>query len=42
MTEELFLGDSYLRGFDARVVRLAGREVVLDKTAFYPGGGAAG
>ena len=39
MTEELFLGDSYLRGFDARVVRLAGREVVLDKTAFYPGGG---
>ena len=39
MTEELFLGDSYLRGFDARVVRLAGREVVLDRTAFYPGGG---
>ncbi len=39
MTEELFLGDSYLREFEARVVRLAGREAVLDKTAFYPGGG---
>ena len=39
MTEELFLGDSYLREFEARVVRLDGREVVLDRTAFYPGGG---
>ncbi len=39
MTEELFLYDSYLRRFEARVVRLAGREVVLDRTAFYPGGG---
>ncbi len=39
MTEELFLNDSYLRKFEARVVRLAGREAVLDRTAFYPGGG---
>ena len=39
MTEELFLKDSYLREFDARVARLAGREVILDRTAFYPGGG---
>lgn len=39
MTEELFLGDSYLREFGSRVVRLAGREVVLERTAFYPGGG---
>ena len=39
MTEELFLKDSYLREFESRVVRLAGREVVLDRTAFYPGGG---
>lgn len=39
MTGELFLGDSYLREFEARVVRLDGREVVLDRTAFYPGGG---
>ena len=39
MTEELFLRDSYAREFDARVVRLSGREVVLDRTAFYPGGG---
>ena len=39
MIEELFLTDSYLREFDARVERLAGREVILDRTAFYPGGG---
>jgi misacylated tRNA(Ala) deacylase len=39
MTEELFLRDSYLKEFEAWVVRLAGREVILDRTAFYPGGG---
>jgi misacylated tRNA(Ala) deacylase len=39
MTEELFLDDAYLREFEARVVRLDGRELVLDRTAFYPGGG---
>lgn len=38
-TGELFLEDSYLREFDARVVRVAGREVWLEHTAFYPGGG---
>jgi misacylated tRNA(Ala) deacylase len=39
MTEELFLKDAYLGRFKAQVVGLDGREVVLDKTAFYPGGG---
>jgi len=39
VTEELFLEDSYLREFEARVVELSGREVILDRTAFYPGGG---
>lgn len=39
MTGELFLRDSYLREFDARVVRVSGREVWLEHTAFYPGGG---
>jgi misacylated tRNA(Ala) deacylase len=39
LTRELFLEDSYLREFEARVVRLDGREVILDRTAFYPGGG---
>lgn len=38
-TGELFLEDSYLREFDARVIRVAGREVWLEHTAFYPGGG---
>ncbi len=36
---ELFLHDSYLKQFEAGVVKLEGREVVLDVTAFYPGGG---
>jgi misacylated tRNA(Ala) deacylase len=39
VTEELFLGDSYLREFEGVVVELSGREVILDRTAFYPGGG---
>jgi misacylated tRNA(Ala) deacylase len=39
MTKELFLKDAYLERFKAQVVSLDGREVVLDKTAFYPGGG---
>ena len=39
MTRELFLNDSYLKKFAAGVVKLDGREVVLDATAFYPGGG---
>lgn len=38
-TRELFLEDSYLREFEAGVVKLDGREVILDRTAFYPGGG---
>ena len=39
MTEELFLKDAYLERFEARVVTLNGREAILDRTAFYPGGG---
>jgi misacylated tRNA(Ala) deacylase len=39
VTEELFLKDSYVREFEAGVVELSGREVILDRTAFYPGGG---
>ena len=39
MTELLHLEDSYLREFDACVVAQRGQAVVLDRTAFYPGGG---
>jgi len=39
VTAELFLNDSYTKGFEARIIKLKGREVVLDQTAFYPGGG---
>ena len=39
MTEQLYQVDSYLNEFDARVTALEGRVLVLDRTAFYPGGG---
>ena len=39
MTGELFLKDSYIKEFESRVVKLEGREIFLDQTAFYPGGG---
>jgi misacylated tRNA(Ala) deacylase len=39
LTEEIFLRDAYAREFEARVVRRDGRELILDRTAFYPGGG---
>ncbi|AAK40776.1 alanyl-tRNA editing protein [Saccharolobus solfataricus] len=39
MTEELYLKDSYIKEFEGRVVRIEGNYVILDKTAFYPGGG---
>ena len=35
----LYVGDSYLKDFDAVVVRSGPRFVVLDATAFYPEGG---
>jgi misacylated tRNA(Ala) deacylase len=40
MTELLYQTDSYLREFDATVVAIADDGgVILDKTAFFPGGG---
>lgn len=41
MTELLYQTDSYIKEFDALInaVLLAERAVVLDRTAFYPGGG---
>ncbi len=41
MTELLYATDSYLKQFDAHVeaVDEAARTVLLDRTAFYPGGG---
>ena len=39
MTRELFLEDSYLREFRAGVRKIDGREVILEETAFFPGGG---
>ena len=39
MTDVLCYADSYLREFDATVVESTSKGVVLDRTAFYPGGG---
>jgi misacylated tRNA(Ala) deacylase len=39
MTDLLYLRDSYLKEFDARVVATRGESVLPDRTAFYPGGG---
>lgn len=38
-TELLYLNDSYMRSFEARVLEAAEHSVVLDRTAFYPRGG---
>jgi misacylated tRNA(Ala) deacylase len=39
MSDPLYHTDAYLREFEARVVAVAGAEVALDRTAFYPAGG---
>ncbi len=39
MTDLLFLTDAYIREFEAVVVAQVAGGVVLDRTAFYPGGG---
>ena len=39
MTELLYQMDSSLREFEASVTEIVGDGVVLDRTAFYPGGG---
>ncbi|MBI4472484.1 MAG: alanyl-tRNA editing protein [Acidobacteria bacterium] len=39
MTDFLYMTDSYMREFNARVVRVDGNSVILDQTAFYPSGG---
>ena len=39
MTYLLYLEDSYLKEFDAKVIEVSYNKVVLDRTAFYPTGG---
>ena len=40
MTEALYMNDSYLKEWSAKVVKVTdGKYIVLDKTAFYPKGG---
>lgn len=39
MTDRIFRRDGYVFEFEANVVSAKGDEIVLDSTAFYPGGG---
>lgn len=39
MVDRLYYADPYARRFEATVVELRDDEVIIDKTAFYPGGG---
>jgi misacylated tRNA(Ala) deacylase len=39
VTEKLYLTDCYVKEFKAKVIKVDENGVVLDKTAFYPGGG---
>ncbi|HEX6511365.1 MAG TPA: alanyl-tRNA editing protein, partial [Chloroflexota bacterium] len=39
MPELLYQSDAYLREFEARVTRVDGGALYLDRTAFYPTGG---
>ena len=39
MTDALYLKDSYLRECDAKVESITGKEMILDRTVFYPRGG---
>ena len=39
MTEEIFRHDAYVFEFEAGIVSVKGNEIVMDSTAFYPGGG---
>ncbi|MGB9732444.1 MAG: alanyl-tRNA editing protein AlaXM [Candidatus Micrarchaeia archaeon] len=39
MTEKLYWQDPYAKEFNAKIAKLNGNEVILDRTLFYPGGG---
>ncbi len=39
MAEKLFYQDQYMKEFDAKVVKIDGNKIILDKTCFYPRGG---
>ncbi len=39
MTDEIFRRDGYIFDFEAHVISVQGDDVILDCTAFYPGGG---
>lgn len=39
MTDAIYLKDSYVREFDAEVLKVEGNSIILDRTAFYPTSG---
>jgi len=36
MTNALYLNDSYLKEFSAKIIKAEGNKIILDQTAFYP------
>ena len=41
MTEKLFWQDQYLKEFEGKVIEIRGKEVILDRTAFYARSGVS-
>lgn len=39
MTDMLYLRDSYIKEFEAKIVKIDGNKIILDKTYFYASGG---
>jgi misacylated tRNA(Ala) deacylase len=39
MTKALYMDDSYLKEFDAEIMKAEGSKIILDQTAFYPESG---
>lgn len=39
MAEQLYLKDSYIKEFDAKILKSENGKIILDKTAFYPESG---
>ncbi|AHC50939.1 alanyl-tRNA editing protein AlaX [Sulfolobus acidocaldarius SUSAZ] len=39
MNQKIYLSDCYVKEFRAKILKISPQGIVLDKTAFYPGGG---
>ncbi len=39
MTEKLYLNEAYMKECEARIIKIAGNDLILDRTVFYAAGG---